>query len=130
MTDPPDRRLTAVIVEDDDDIRALLVELFDSAGFHTIPTANGLDGVEAVRTHEPFVTTLDVNMPGIDGLEAARRIRSHSSTYIMMISALGAESDIALGLQAGADEYVVKPFRPREMRARIEAVRLRPVSAD
>ncbi|KRA25693.1 two-component system response regulator [Microbacterium sp. Root61] len=126
MTDSPDERLIAVVVEDDPDIRALLIELFDAAGFRTIPVDNGLDGVEAVRIHQPLVTTLDVNMPGIDGFEAARRIRKYSTTYIIMLSAFGTEADIVLGLGAGADEYVVKPFRPREMRARIEAMLRRP----
>ena len=87
---------------------------------------NGIDGVEAVKTHEPSVTTLDINMDGIDGLETARRIRSVSPTFIIMLSGLGDETDIVLGLNAGADEYVVKPFRPRELRARIEAALRRP----
>jgi len=126
MTDSPHQQHLAVIVEDDPDIRNLLVAVFESAGFRTIAVDNGLDGVDAVREHQPMVTTLDVNMPGIDGFEAARRIRKHSSTYIIMVSALDSEADVVLGLGAGADDYVVKPFRGREMRARIEAMLRRP----
>ncbi|WP_295013232.1 response regulator transcription factor [uncultured Microbacterium sp.] len=116
----------AVIVEDDPDVRTLLDEVFQSAGFRTVMTANGLDGVAAVAEHQPLITTLDINLPGIDGFEAARRIRKLSPTFIIMLSALGEESDIVLGLSSGADEYVVKPFRPRELRARIEALLRRP----
>lgn len=126
MNDSAGQQRTAVVVEDDPDIQALLIEVFRSAGFNVVSASNGLDGVEAVREHQPIVTSLDVNMPGIDGLEAARRIRKFSRTYIIMLSALGTEADIVLGLSAGADEYVVKPFRPREMRARVEAMLRRP----
>lgn len=126
MTDSPEQQLTAVIIDDEPDIRALLVEVFEAAGFRAIAVDNGIDGVEAVRAHQPFVTTLDITMPGIDGYEAARRIRKHSTTYIIMLSALSSEADTVLGLGAGADEYVVKPFRPREMRARVEAMLRRP----
>ncbi len=126
MNDSAGQQRTAVVVEDDPDIQALLIEVFRSAGFNVVAASNGLEGVEAVREHQPIVTSLDVNMPGIDGLEAARRIRKFSRTYIIMLSALGTEADIVLGLSAGADEYVVKPFRPREMRARVEAMLRRP----
>ena len=87
---------------------------------------SGLEGVAAVAEHDPIITTLDVNLPGIDGFEAARRIRTTSATFIIMLSALGEESDVVLGLTSGADEYLVKPFRPRELRARIEALLRRP----
>ena len=117
---------TAVIIEDDADIRHILSEVLESAGFSTVSVGNGLDGVRAVLTYQPLVTTLDVNLPGIDGFEAARRIRAQSDTYIILLSGQGDETDIILGLSAGADEYIVKPFRPRELRARIEAMLRRP----
>jgi DNA-binding response OmpR family regulator len=75
------------------------------------------------------VTTLDVNMPGMDGFETARRIRVFSNTYIVMLTALNEEIDTLQGLEAGADDYVNKPFRPRELRARIEAMLRRPRAA-
>lgn len=116
----PDQQKTAVVIEDDPGIQALVVEVFEAAGLRTIAVDNGFDGVEAVRLHQPAVTTLDVNMAGIDGFETARRIRLVSKTFIIMITGLSEEADVVLGLGAGADEYVVKPFRPRELRARIE----------
>ncbi len=128
MSDSADAHKTAVIVEDDPDIRHLLVEVLESAGFSTVSVGNGIDGVRAVIAYQPLITTLDVNMPGIDGFEAARRIRAQSDTYIIMLTGLEDEADVVLGLGAGADEYVVKPFRPRELRARIEALLRRPRS--
>jgi len=118
----------AVVIEDDDDIRHLLETVLTQAGFNVVATSNGADGVEAVRKHDPIVTTLDVNMPGMDGFETARRIRVFSNTYIVMLTALNEEIDTLQGLEAGADDYVNKPFRPRELRARIEAMLRRPRS--
>jgi len=129
MTDTPDSGRTAVIVEDDDELRLLLVDVLEAAGFSTVSVGNGMDGIQAVLTHQPLITTLDVNMPGIDGIEAARRIRAQSDTYIVMITAMGEEADVVLGLTAGADEYITKPFRPREFRARIDAMLRRGRSA-
>lgn len=126
MSDVAELPKTAVIVEDDPDIRHLLADVLESAGFATVSVGNGIDGVRAVIAHQPLITTLDVNMPGIDGFEAARRIRRQSDTYIIMLTGLEEEADVVLGLGAGADEYVVKPFRPRELRARIEALLRRP----
>lgn len=117
---------TAVIVEDDPAVRDLLVEVFESAGFVAIGVENGFDGVEAVRTHHPRITTIDVNMPGIDGFETAKRVRAISETYIVLVTARAEESDAVLGLSIGADDYVTKPFRPREFRARVEAMLRRP----
>ncbi len=121
-----DMQKTAVIVEDDPDIRHLLVEVLEAAGFSTVSVGNGIDGIQAVLSYRPLLTTLDVNMPGIDGFEAARRIRAQSDTYIVMLTGLADEADVVLGLGAGADEYIVKPFRPREFRARIDAMLRRP----
>nr|WP_086474301.1 response regulator transcription factor [Plantibacter sp. VKM Ac-1784] len=126
VTEELSERRTAVVIEDDADIRQLLETVLEQAGFETVSAANGLDGVEAVRTHNPLVTTLDVSMPGIDGFEAAKRIRAISSTYIVMLTARGDEIDTLQGLDSGADDYMTKPFRPRELRARIEAMLRRP----
>ena len=125
VLDNADRRV-AVIIEDDADIRNLLEAVLTQAGFETIPTSNGLDGIAAVRAHDPIVTTLDVSMPGIDGFETARRIRAFSPTYLVMLTARDDEIDTLQGLDAGADDYLTKPFRPRELRARIEAMLRRP----
>lgn len=121
-------RRVAVVIEDDDDIRHLLETVLTQAGFQVLAASNGLDGIEAVRRYSPIVTTLDVNMPGMDGFETLRRIREFSETYVVMLTALGEEIDTLHGLESGADDYVTKPFRPRELRARIEAMLRRPRS--
>ncbi|MFC6418562.1 response regulator transcription factor [Sanguibacter inulinus] len=123
---PDEERRTAVIIEDDADIRHLLEAVLSDAGFHTIATGNGLDGVQAVKAYDPIVTTLDMGMPGIDGLETARRIRQFSQTYLVIVSARSEEIDTLQALDAGADDYLTKPFRPRELRARIDAMLRRP----
>ena len=119
----------AVVIEDDDDIRHLLETVLSQAGFEVTARSNGYDGIEAVRTVVPTVVTLDVNMPGIDGFETAKRIRQFSDAYIVMLTALGEEIDTLQGLESGADDYITKPFRPRELRARIEAMLRRPRAA-
>lgn len=120
MSEPP--RRIAVIIEDDADIRNLLEAILGQAGFDCYPRTSGVDGIAAIRTYDPILTTLDISLPGIDGFEVARQIRSFSSTYIIMLSARNEEIDTLMGLDAGADDYLVKPFRPRELRARIEAM--------
>ncbi|KRB38578.1 response regulator transcription factor [Microbacterium sp. Root180] len=123
MSTPVDELKTAVIIEDDAEIRHILTEVLESAGFSTISVGNGIDGVRAVLTYQPLLATVDVNMPGIDGFEAARRIRAaQSDTYIIMLTGLNDEADVVAGLGAGADDYLLKPFRPRELRARVEAL--------
>lgn len=115
-----------MIIEDEADIRRLLEEVLEQAGFETHSAGNGFDGVEKVRRYRPTLTTLDVSMPGIDGFETAKRIRAFSETYLIMLTARSEEIDTLMGLEAGADDYVAKPFRPRELRARIDAMLRRP----
>lgn len=112
----------AVIIEDDPDIRLLLAAVLRQSGFEVHTATGGLEGIEAVRDQHPLVTTLDVSMPGIDGFETARRIRTFSDTHIMMVTARADEEHAQRGRAAGADDYITKPFRPRDLRARIEAV--------
>ncbi|WP_402468698.1 response regulator transcription factor [Isoptericola aurantiacus] len=117
-----DTERTAVIVEDDDDVRALLEEVLSQAGFEISSAPDGRTGVELVERIDPLVTTLDVSLPDIDGYEVCRRIRAVSDTIIVMLTARTDEIDTLMGLDAGADDYQTKPFRPRELRARIEAI--------
>jgi len=117
---------TAVVVEDDPDVRDLLHAVLTQAGFVTRTAASGREGVELVRSFDPLVTTLDVGLPDIDGFEVCRRIRAVSDTYVVMLTARTDEIDALMGLDAGADDYQTKPFRPRELRARIEAMLRRP----
>ena len=120
MSGLPER--VAVVIEDDADIRNLLEAILAQAGFSCYTAADGVEGIAAVRAHKPILTTLDISLPGIDGFEVARRIRAFSMTYIVMLSARDEEIDTLMGLDAGADDYLTKPFRPRELRARIEAM--------
>jgi two-component system OmpR family response regulator len=122
----PHTHRTAVVIEDDDAVREILLDVFEAAGFTAVGAANGLDGVALVSEHSPLITTVDVNMPGIDGFETVRRVRGVSGTYIVLVTARADESDAVLGLTLGADDYVTKPFRPREFRARVEAMLRRP----
>jgi DNA-binding response OmpR family regulator len=122
MSTPADELKTAVIIEDDPEIRHILAEVLESSGFSTVSVGNGIDGVRAVLTYKPLLTTIDVTMPGIDGIEAAKRIRAQSDTFIIMLTGLSDEADVIAGLGAGADDYLLKPFRPRELRARVEAL--------
>ncbi|MGP5640549.1 response regulator transcription factor [Brachybacterium tyrofermentans] len=120
-----DRRV-AVVVEDDADIRGLMTALLGQSGFEVHEAGSGTAGVKAVREHEPVVVTVDLGLPDIDGYEVTRQVRQFSDAYIVMLTARTEEIDTLLGLEAGADDYVTKPFRPRELRARIEAMLRRP----
>ncbi|QEW02936.1 response regulator transcription factor [Microbacterium lushaniae] len=110
----------AVVIEDDADIRSLISTVLTGSGFDVHTASAGLDGIELVRELSPAVTTLDVSMPGIDGYETARRIRAFSDTRILMVTARADDGDMRRGREAGADDYIAKPFRPRDLRARIE----------
>src|SRR5690606_17026509 len=122
-----DRRI-AVVVEDDADIRGLMVALLGQSGFEVHAAATGTAGVEAVREHAPVIVTVDLGLPDIDGYEVTRQVRQFSDAYVVMLTARTEEIDTLLGLDAGADDYMTKPFRPRELRARIEAMMRRPRS--
>jgi DNA-binding response OmpR family regulator len=121
MADGDERRV-AVIIEDDADIGNLLAAVLAEAGFESHQATTGVEGIEAVKEHDPILTTLDISLPGIDGFEVVRRIREFSPTYVIMLSARTDEIDTLMGLDAGADDYMTKPFRPRELRARVEAM--------
>lgn len=112
----------AVIIEDDADIRTLISTVLEQSGFDVHAATAGLEGIELVRAHDPVVTTLDVSMPGIDGFETARRIRTFSATRILMVTARADAEHARRGREAGADDYITKPFRPRDLRARVSAV--------
>lgn len=122
----PPHMSIAVVIEDEPDIRLLLTDILEQAGFTVHAVGTGIEGVELVRSHDPVITTLDISMPGMDGFETAKRIRAFSSTYLLMLTARSEEIDALQGLQSGADDYITKPFRPREVRARVEAMLRRP----
>ena len=120
-----DRR-AAVVIEDDLDIRNLVCAVLEQGGFKAIGAATGREGVDVVRREHPAMVTLDIGLPDIDGYEVLRRLRSTTDCYVIVLSGRTDEMDILTALQAGADDYVLKPFRPRELRARIDAILRRP----
>jgi DNA-binding response OmpR family regulator len=117
---------TAVVVEDEADIRDLVALILAGAGFTVHSFANGTDGVDAARRLLPDLVTVDLGLPDIDGFEVVRRVREFSDAYIVMLTARTQEVDTVLGLESGADEYMTKPFVPRELCRRVEAVMRRP----
>ena len=123
-----ERAWSAVIVDDDADIRALIGELLRQSGFEVTEAATGAEGIAAVREVEPDVVTLDLNLPDLDGIEVCRRIREITDAYVVMLTARPDEIDRLMGLEIGADDYLTKPFSPRELRARIAAMLRRPRS--
>ena len=126
-----DNSRVAVVVEDDQDIRELVSVILNQSGFEVHTASNGADGVAAIRANNPAIVTLDLGLPDIDGFEVARRVRLFSDAYIIMLTGRADEMDTLLGLETGADDYLTKPFRPRELRARISAMMRRPrISAD
>jgi two-component system OmpR family response regulator len=126
MSDAAGAERRAVVVEDDDDIRSLIEFTLTSQGFDVQSVDTGLAGVEAVRTFDPDLVTLDLGLPGIDGIETCRRIRETSDVYIVMITARDEEIDRLIGLETGADDFLSKPFSPRELQARVNALFRRP----
>ncbi|MBT2594436.1 response regulator transcription factor [Arthrobacter sp. ISL-72] len=116
----------AVVVEDDADVRNLLEAVLSQAGFEVYSAAAGRKGVEVVRDHGANVVTLDVGLPDIDGYEVLRQIRQFSDAYVVMLTGRTEEPDLLTALHSGADDYITKPFRPLELRARVAAMLRRP----
>ena len=116
----------AVVIEDDADVRNLLEGVLTQAGFEVHTAVDGRAGVEVVRNKQANVVTLDIGLPDIDGFEVLRRIRHFSNAYVVMLTGRTEEPDLLSALNAGADDYIAKPFRPRELRARVAAMMRRP----
>ncbi|MBT0767614.1 response regulator transcription factor [Kineosporia sp. J2-2] len=117
---------TTVIVDDDPETRMILRAALESTGFTVFEATTGHDAVSLVREHNPDLITLDLVLPGFDGVEVCRRIRELTDAYIIMITASSDEADRLVGLATGADDYVTKPFSPREVQARVAAMFRRP----
>jgi len=115
-----------LIVEDAAEYRELLVALFEGNGFDVRTAEDGERALELVRSDRPDVVLLDVGLQGMDGLEVCRRVRTFSDVYVIMLTARDEEMDRLVGLSIGADDYVTKPFFPREVLARVQALLRRP----
>ena len=111
-----------LVVEDEKKLATLLMDYLHQAGFSASHLANGLEVVPQVRNETPNLVLLDLMLPGRDGLEICKEIRTFSNVPIIIITARVEEIDRLLGLELGADDYICKPFSPREMVARVKAV--------
>lgn len=112
---------TILVVDDEPQIRRVLRSTLTSQGYVITDAKSGEEGIESVRKNKPDLVLLDVNMPGMGGIEACREIRRSSDAPIIMLTVRNAERDKVLALDAGADDYVVKPFGIEELLARIRA---------
>jgi two-component system alkaline phosphatase synthesis response regulator PhoP len=113
---------TVLVVDDEPRIVDLARDYLEHAGFTVLTAADGPSALRAARTRKPDVLVLDLGLPGMDGLDVARELRRDSSVPIVMLTARDDELDRILGLEIGADDYVTKPFSPRELVARIRAI--------
>ncbi len=119
---------TILVVDDELKITRLVRDYMQQAGFNVIEAGDGIAGVSAARTHRPDLIVLDLGLPGMDGLDVTRTLRATSTVPIIMLTARSDETDRIVGLELGADDYIVKPFSPKELVARVRAV-LRRVDA-
>ncbi len=111
-----------LVVEDDPTISEVVVRYLEREGLEVEAVADGRDALDAAARRWPDLVVLDLMLPGIDGLEVCRRLRARAPVPVIMLTARGDEEDRVLGLELGADDYVVKPFSPRELTARVRAV--------
>src|SRR3954453_1631073 len=118
--DPP--VATVLVVDDEPIVRDVIVRYLRRDGFATLEAGDGDRARELIETADPTLVVLDVMLPGIDGLELCRWIRSRSDLPVIMLTARGEEADRIVGLELGADDYVTKPFSPRELAARVRTV--------
>ena len=113
---------TILVVEDEMKIARLVRDYLTHAGFEVIVTSDGESAIASARGHRPDLIVLDLGLPGRDGLDVTRELRRTSNVPIVMLTARGDETDRVAGLELGADDYVVKPFSPKELVARVRAV--------
>ena len=111
-----------LVVDDEPTIREVVVTYLQREGYDTLEAADGIRAREILEQHEPSLVVLDLMLPGTDGLELCRWIRTRSDLPVIMLTARGEEADRIVGLELGADDYVTKPFSPRELVARVRTV--------
>ena len=113
---------TILIVDDEPKITRLVADYLERAGFATSVAHDGAEALMRARTERPALVVLDLGLPGLDGLDVTRRLRADGELPIIMLTARDDETDRIIGLELGADDYVTKPFSPRELVARVRAV--------
>ncbi|MEV8508419.1 response regulator transcription factor [Actinoplanes sp. NPDC051475] len=119
-------RPRALVVEDSPEFMLLCQHLLEREGFDVIVATDGRGAVEQAQKERPEIAILDLGLPDVDGIEVCRQIRLFTDAYIVMVTGRTDEVDKVVGLSVGADDYVTKPFSPRELTARIQAMRRRP----
>lgn len=119
-------RPRALLIEDSPEFVLLCTHVLENEGFEVIVAGQGGKAVELARREKPELAVLDLGLPDVDGLEVCRRIRQFTDAYIVIVTGRADEVDKIVGLSVGADDYVTKPFSPRELAARIQAMRRRP----
>ena len=115
-----------MVVEDETQLAGLLGSYLERDGFEVSVVHDGLDAVRIAREMDPDVVVLDLGLPGLDGVEVCRQLRTFSDAYVVMLTARSDEVDTLIGLSVGADDYMTKPFSPRELMARVQAMLRRP----
>ncbi len=118
--------ITILVVDDEQRLRNLVRGYLEHEGFTVLTAADGLTALDLARQHAPDIVVLDLMLPGLDGLEVCRRLRTFSDAYVIMLTAKAEEIDRIVGLEVGADDYLTKPFSPRELIARVRAMLRRP----
>ncbi len=113
---------TILIVEDEKNINEVLAFTFDKEGYKTLSAYDGITGVEMCKKNDPDLVLLDINLPGMDGMDACKEIRKSSNVPIIMLTAREDEVDKIVGLELGADDYITKPYSARELSARVKAL--------
>ena len=119
-----------LVAEDDDNIRNLLTSYLSVSGFETVPVASGLAALRRLETAPFDLAILDIMLPEVNGLDICQRLREHHQMPVLMLTALGEEHDRIRGFEVGADDYLVKPFSPRELVARVKAILRRTAPAE
>ena len=112
----------ALVAEDDPPIADLIKETLSSSGFHVVVALDGMAALRRAREHDPEIVVLDIGLPGLDGFDVCRALRKESTAPIVFVTARSAEIDRVVGLELGGDDYIVKPFSPQELAARVRAI--------
>ena len=124
-----DAKLRVLVVDDEEPLARLVGEYLTRDGFAVTLAYDGTDAVRLAREQSPDVVVLDLGLPGLDGIEVCRQVRTFTDCYLLMLTARSDEVDKLIGLSVGADDYMTKPFSPRELVARVHVLLRRPRTA-